>query len=340
VAHLAFVFCCVVWGSTFILLERVTHVFGPVEIAVLRMFSGAAAVSVFWWLRNRSFRLAGRDWIPLLVVAFVFTAPSQVFQAYVLAHGFNHSFLGSMVAAIPLLTILISVPMLGEKPTSRELIGVLGGLACMFLLVEDGVERGMSAGLLALVFTVPLSATLSNTYIKWKLSHVPAAPLTVALLVAAAVSLLPLQLFPAVLEKLQIAAPAGASVTPISVFYLFLIGVVGSGISTMVFVWMVLERGPLFAGMTTYIVPLLALVWGGYDQETISARQLAAIAAILAMVAVVQSGSRRSFDEAQADVRDSPGELLAPAVPLMVLSVDPELTATPAPSEIPESLAS
>ena len=26
--HLAFIFCCFVWGSTFILLERVTHVFG------------------------------------------------------------------------------------------------------------------------------------------------------------------------------------------------------------------------------------------------------------------------------------------------------------------------
>ena len=336
-AHLAFVFCCIVWGSTFILLERVTHVFGPVEIAVLRMFSGAAAVSVFWWLRNRDFRLARRDWLPLLVVAFIFTAPSQVVQAYVLSHGFNHSFLGSMVAAIPLLTILISIPMLGEKPTPRELVGVLGGLACMCLLVEDGIQQGMSIGLLGLVLLVPLSATLSNTYIKWKLSHVPAAPLTVALLVAAAVMLLPLQLFPATLEKLQIAAPAGATVTPLSVFYLFLIGVVGSGISTMVFVWMVLEKGPLFAGMTTYIVPLLALVWGGYDQESISARQLAAIAAILAMVAVVQSGSRREQEAIGAGENSSADDLVAPAVPLVVLSVDPELTAT---AEMPESLAS
>jgi drug/metabolite transporter (DMT)-like permease len=340
VAHLAFAFCCLVWGSTFILLERVTRVFGPVEIAVLRMLCGAAAVSLFWWLRNRDFRLARRDWIPLLVVAFIFTAPSQIIQAYILAHGFNHSFLGSMVAAIPLLTILISVPMLGQRPTARELVGVLGGLACMFLLVEDGVERGMSPALLGLVFLVPLSATLSNTYIKWKLAHVPAAPLTVALLVMASVALLPLELFPAVMNHWEIAAPENAVVTPISVLYLFLIGIVGSGISTMIFVWMVLKKGPLFAGMTTYIVPLLALAWGSFDQESISTRQLIAIAAILAMVAVVQSGGRREEAADPGEEHLSPGELLAPAVPLMVLAVDPELSATHPVADVPESLAS
>ena len=65
-----------------------------------------------------------------------------------LEQGFGHGFFGTMVAAIPLLTILVSVPMLGVRPTGRELFGVLGGLACIFLLVEEGVHRGMSPGLL------------------------------------------------------------------------------------------------------------------------------------------------------------------------------------------------
>ena len=92
-------------------------------------------------------------------------------------------FFGTMVAAIPLLTILVSVPMLGVRPTGRELFGVLGGLACIFLLVEEGVHRGMSPRLLALTMIIPLSSALSNTFYKWKLPHVPAAPLTTMLLV-------------------------------------------------------------------------------------------------------------------------------------------------------------
>ena len=110
-----------------------------------------------------------------------------------LSQGFGHSFFGTMVAAIPLLTILVSVPMLGVRPTGRELFGVLGGLACIFLLVEDGVHRGMSPGLLALTLIIPLSSALSNTFIKWQLPHVPAAPLTTMLLVVAGLALVPLQ---------------------------------------------------------------------------------------------------------------------------------------------------
>lgn len=291
-AHLAFIFCCVVWGTSFILLERVTHVFGPVEIAIWRLFSGAAVVGVFWWLKQRDFRLQRRDWLAMIFASLAFTAPPQVVQAYVLSQGFGHSFFGTMVAAIPLLTILVSVPMLGILPTGRELVGVLGGLICMSLLLDDGFDRGMSWGLLALTFLIPLSSALSNTFIQWKLRHVPAAPLTTVLLVASGVALVPLQLSPQALSELHIAGPVTATVTPVAIFYLFLLGVVASGLSTLVFVWLVLKQGPLFAGMTTYVVPVIALLWGTFDHETISPRQMVAIAGVLAMVALVQSGMR------------------------------------------------
>ena len=94
------------------------------------------------------------------------------------------------------------------------------------------------------------------------------------------------------MASLHIAAPTGAVVTPDAIVYLLLLGVVGSGVSTMVFIWMVLKRGPLFAGMTTYVVPVLALLWGTLDHESISPLQMAAIAGVLAMVALVQTGAK------------------------------------------------
>ena len=84
----------------------------------------------------------------------------------------------------------------------------------------------------------------------------------------------------------------GAVITPTVVVYMLLLGVVASGISTMVFIWMILEKGPLYAGMTTYVVPVLALMWGTVDNERISPPQTLAIVGILAMVALVQYGTR------------------------------------------------
>ena len=56
---------------------------------------------------------------------------------------------------------------------------------------------------------------------------------------------------------------------------------------------MILTEGPLFAGMTTYVVPVLAILWGSLDHESISLQQMAAIAGVLAMVMLVQTGPRR-----------------------------------------------
>jgi drug/metabolite transporter (DMT)-like permease len=292
VLHLVFIFCCFVWGTSFILLERVTHAMGPVEIAIWRMFSGALVVGACWWFKRGEYRLSLRDFLLIAASSVLFTAPPQVIQAYVLEQGFGHGFFGTMVAAIPLLTILVSVPMLGERPTAREFLGVLGGLVCIFLLMQEGMNRGMSLGLLALTMIIPLSSAVSNTFYKWKLPHVPAAPLTAMVLAVAGVTLLPLQASPQLLGELNIAGPANGVVTPSAVTYLLLLGVIGSGVSTMAYVWLVLKRGPLFAGMTTYVVPVIALLCGTLDHETISPLQTTAIVGVLAMVAIVQSGSK------------------------------------------------
>ncbi|HEX3600506.1 MAG TPA: EamA family transporter [Lacipirellulaceae bacterium] len=291
-AHVAFAFCCFVWGTSFILLERVTHVMGPVEIATWRMFTGAAVVAFCWWWKRDAYRMNWRDLSLITISSLLFTAPPQVIQAYVLEQGFGHGFFGTMVAAIPLLTILVSVPMLNVRPSGRELMGVLGGLACIFLLVEEGVNRGMSPGLLALTMIIPLSSALSNTFYKWKLPHVPAAPLTATVLVTAGLVLLPLQASPQLMTSLRIGAPAESVVTTSAMTYLLLLGVIGSGVSTMAYIWLVLKRGPLFAGMTTYVVPVIALLWGTLDREAISSQQALAIAGVLGMVALVQSGSK------------------------------------------------
>src|SRR4029078_90970 len=197
-----------------------------------------------------------------------------------------------MVAAIPLLTILVSVPMLGVRPTGRELFGVLGGLGCIFLLVEEGGQRGMSPGLLALTMIIPLSSALSNTFYKWKLPHVPAAPLTTIMLVVAALALMPLQAARGWMTSLRIAAPTGSAVSADAVTYLLLLGIVGSGVSTMAYIWLVLKRGPLFAGMTPYVVPVIALLGGTLDHEAISGQQAMAIAGVLGMVAFVPTKSK------------------------------------------------
>ncbi len=282
-------------------MERATHAFGPVGVGIGRLVGGAAVLVVVWWVQRGRHRVAWADVMRIAGVALVGTTLPFVVQPYCLAQGFGHSFFGMLVGLVPLATIVVSVPMLGVWPTRRQLAGVLGGLACMVLLVQDGTDRGMSAGLLALALTVPVCYALGNTYLKWRLSHVHAVPLTALVLGLAAAWLAPLELVPGALDRVGLAGPVQAEDWALAVGALAVLGIVSTGVAVLLFIHLVVKEGPLFAGMVTYVVPVLALVWGAADGEAITARQLAAIGGVLAMVAVVQLGGRATAEISETE---------------------------------------
>lgn len=317
-AYLAFMFVCLMWGSSFILIERVSHALGPVEIGIWRLLSAAVALGAIWWWRRDAFRFDRRYIAPILFSALVTNVPPYVTQPYVLAQGFGHSFFGVAVAAVPLLTILFSIPMLGVLPTRRQLVGVIGGLVCLYFVVDDGVDRGMSFSILALAAVVPVTASFNNNYVKLKLDQAQALPMTAVMLGAAGVMLIPLALCRPAIHTLHLEGPANPVFTPTMWGYMLLLGIVVTGLSTVAFFYLVLKRGPLFAGMTTYIVPMLALAWGQFDKETISLKQLLAMGGVLVMVGIVQSGTRNDEELVELLPESTPHSLtdqleLAPA---------------------------
>jgi drug/metabolite transporter (DMT)-like permease len=252
---------------------------------------------VIWWFKRDVYSLDRRYIKPIFFSALVANVAPYVTQPYVLAQGYGHSFFGVVVAAIPLLTILMSIPMLVLRPTVRQLVGVIGGLICLWFVVEDGFNRGMSFGLLALSAVVPLTASFNNTFVKLKLSNAQALPVTAVMLGSAGLMLLPLEFCRPLMTALDLAGPAQPVFTPMTFVHLIVLSVIVTGLSSVAFFYLVLKRGPLFAGMTTYVVPMLALAWGQFDHETISTRQLVAMIGVLIMVAIVQSGTNRGDDE-------------------------------------------
>jgi drug/metabolite transporter (DMT)-like permease len=210
-------------------------------------------------------------------------------------------------------------------------------------VVDDGFDRGMSWALLALAAVVPITASFNNTFIKLKLPHAQPLPMTALMLGAAGVMLLPLELSPPTMAALDLSGPMNPTITPMMLVYMLLLGVVATGVSTVAFFYMVLERGPLFAGMTTYVVPMLALAWGGFDHETISLRQLFAMAGVLVMVGIVQMGTPRaleSYETLPAELPDGQPSPVSPplaarpersrAVPAMLDAADSSAVSTSA----------
>jgi drug/metabolite transporter (DMT)-like permease len=181
-----------------------------------------------------------------------------------------------------LLTIIVSVPLLRVMPTVRETAGVLLGLLCMGLLLREGGVRGIVGWDLVLAALVPTSYAISNTFIKRRLSGLPPLFMTAMILGLTSIVITPIG---AALEGVK---PVADAELWRALGVLAWLGIIGTGIATVLFYRLIQTHGPLYAGMVTYIIPIGAMAWGWVDNETITARQLAALGGVFIAVAMVQ----------------------------------------------------
>lgn len=289
--YILFLLICAIWGSSFLLMKKAALVFGPISIGAWRVIGGAAVLLLLWGMQRRPWPLRRKHLVPLTLVVLVGYAWPYSIQPYLVArHG--SGFIGMTVSLVPLLTILVSVPMLGIYPKPRQLIGVIGGLLFIGLIFADGLQRSVPPFDLLLAVTVPLDYAVTNAFIRRNLADVPALALSASSLALTGLLLLPLGLsLPS--ERLNVSGDWSVALVS-----LITLGVIGTGLGNYMFNKLVLEHGPLFAGMVTYLIPLGALLWGWLDHERVTLLQMAALSGILAMVALVQVGAAQRVPKA------------------------------------------
>lgn len=285
--YVLFLLICVIWGGSFLMMKKAALVFSPISVGAWRVVGGAAVLLILWLIQRQPIGWRRRDiWSLVFVIFAGYTWPYCVQPWLIAQHG--SAFIGMTVSFTPLFTMLASVPLLGIVPHPRQVFGVLGSLAGMALLMSEGFSRQIPASHLLLATSVSLGYALVNTWVRRRLTHVP--PLMM--------SLVSLGIASVILQVLSFWSPAPTSVSRDAfwpaVISLLVLGVVGTGLAMFWFNKLIHDRGPLFAGMVTNLVPAGAVIWGWLDGEQVTTRQIAALAIILPMVALVQFGAPHS----------------------------------------------
>jgi len=286
--YVTFALIVAIWGSNFILMKKGTEQFAAAGVAAGRLLGGLLfLVVVLWWSRRTRPESTGRTpWRLILFCALIGYAWPYIIQPVLVArHG--SAFIGLSVAFVPLLTILVSIPLLKVYPSPQQVVGVVGALLCIAGLMWDGLEREIPALDLLYAFSVPLSYAIVNTLVRRSMGHVSAVTLSASLLGVACGVMLPIAI------ATPSPPPAPGSSLTVSVAAIAILGLLGTGWSTIAFNRLIQSHGPLFAGMTTYLVPLGALLWGWLDQETVTPLQLGCLVGVLAMVGLTQVSSGR-----------------------------------------------
>jgi drug/metabolite transporter (DMT)-like permease len=282
--HLNFLTLVLVWGSNFILMKRGTDAFHALEVAFGRVLGGALVLAAVLAWRGKAWEWRRLPWRLITFCTLLgYVWPYFIQPVLVARHG--GAFIGLSVAFVPLLTILVSIPLLRVWPTPQQVVGVLGALACIAGLMWDGLDRNVPPLDLLAAFSVPTAYAIVNTLVRKSMNNVPSLQLSVAILGIGTLALAP--------AALWCPSPADATAEEVRLAWMsvFVLGVLGTGWGTLVFNGLIQAKGPLFAGMATYLVPLIALAWGWYDRESVTPTQVACLFGVLVMVAIAQFGS-------------------------------------------------
>jgi drug/metabolite transporter (DMT)-like permease len=278
---------CLVWGSSFILMKKAALGLGPFSIAWGRVAGGVAAMACWWiWRQQPLWRPTINEWLRLGLLALLGYVWPYSIQPY-LVREYGSALIAMTVSLTPLATIATQMLLLGQRPNAWQLIGVCGALGCLLLLLREGLQRSIPLMELGWALSVPLAYATCNTLTRRWFRGQDAVDLSGFGLGLAAIMLIPGVISDGGFRE------ATAAERWMAVGCVVVLGVVGTGLAIKWFNELIQEHGPLFAGMVTNIVPILAVAWGWWDREAISGGQLLALAGVVSMVVLVQWGTLR-----------------------------------------------
>lgn len=177
---------------------------------------------------------------------------------------------GIMNAFTPMFTLLLGVLLFNDKFTRNGMLGVLAGILGAGFLLAPGFLFDPSARInplgAAMVFAAALMYGYNINLIKHRLHHLPAMVKTAYPFFFMG-TLYFIILWLTGIQNKWISQPEQAWE---SFGFLVILGVLGSAVSMIIFNILIKHTSALVASTNTFVIPVVAVMWGVYDHETIT----------------------------------------------------------------------
>lgn len=268
----------IIWGSSFILMKKGLIVFSASQMAALRISMAWLITLPFLFSKFRL--IAKKEWLVLLLVGVLGNGiPAFLFA--VAQTKIDSSLAGMLNSLVPLLTMVFGLLFFGLRTWRTQVIGLFIGLIGAILLIV--MPRGIS-GFQPEALLVVLASTcyaLNLNIVKKYLQNMPSMLVTAGSF---------LWMGPICLSYLCSTDFVDRLNHPLalqSFLAVLTLSVVGTTLALLLFIRLIQSGGSLFASMVTYIVPVMAVVWGVLDGESVSSWSILGVVIILGGVYLV-----------------------------------------------------
>ncbi len=271
-----------IWGSSFILIKKGLTGFGFVEAASIRLMAGGA---VFLPVALTQYSKVPRDRWPYLVLitfigmfipAFLFCLAQQHVQSAVA---------GMLNALTPIFTLVFSMFLFKTSHKPTQIIGLLLGLASAVMLIVERSDSALTLNMYAgLIVIATVCYGLNINIVKQYLNEVPSLAIS-SVSVAMGGLLAFLFIF---LPRHENYAMTEERWLPLAA--LVFLGIFSTAMAQVLFYKLIKETSAIFASSTTYIMPIVAVMWGLLDGEVFHLVHALGIVGILTAVVLIRKG--------------------------------------------------
>lgn len=272
-----------VWGSSFILIKKGLIGLTAFQLGSLRIIFAALFLLVIGF--KSLLKIPGHQW--------KFIALTSLFGTFIPAYLFAiaETQIDSSITAIlnsltPLNTLILGAVFFGISFRRSQIWGVVIGLVGCLLLVFNGAvnhpEQNYYYAVLVLIASICYAANVN--LIKKYLSDLTSLSITAGNFLILLFPALGILFFTDFFEQLHVEKVQD------SLWYILILGIVGTGIANVIFFKLIQISSPVFATSVTYLIPIVAIFWGLLDNEILTFVQC--IGAFIILIGVYLSAKK------------------------------------------------
>lgn len=271
-----------VWGSSFILMKRGLDAYSSDEVAALRI---AIAFLFLSPLYLRHYKIDLRKYFKGLFLMGVFGNLIPAFLFTKAETEISSSLAGMLNALTPIFAVLVALVWLKVKPSGTKISGVIVGfLAAVSLMLFDrstNTFQNFKYGNLILIATFCYAVSMNS--IKKYLGGLNSVAATLwAFTITGPMAIIYLFSATDFVQHFHESPKALPSLG-----YVFILAVAGTALSVILFNILIKKAGVLFASSCTYLIPVVAILWGLFDGENVNFPQILSMGAIILSVYLI-----------------------------------------------------
>lgn len=272
-----------VWGSSFILIKKGLVGLTAYQLGSLRIIFAALFLLLIGF----------KSLVKIPLHQWKYIALTAMFGTFIPAYLFSiaETEIDSSITAIlnsltPLNTLILGAAFFGITFRRSQIWGVIIGLFGSLLLVFNGAvnhpEQNYYYAILVLIASICYATNVN--LIKRYLSDLPSLSITTGNFLVLLFPALGILFFTDFLDVVHVEKVQH------SLWYILILGVVGTGIANIIFFKLIQISSPVFATSVTYLIPIVAFFWGLLDNEILTFVQC--IGAFIILVGVYLSAKK------------------------------------------------